>query len=106
MTTATDSRLRARPSRRFVIVGLVLCLLVAGGLSLLASNAPDGLASVAETAGFADTALDPATANSPLADYQVGAGEGQWSKSLAGVAGVLLTGAVAAGLFIWVGRRR
>jgi hypothetical protein len=31
MTTATDPRLRARPSRRFVIVGLLLCLLVAGG---------------------------------------------------------------------------
>ena len=106
MTTATDSVLRPRSSRRFVIVGLLLCLVVAGGLSLLASNAPDGLASVAETAGFADTALDPATANSPLADYQVDAGENHWSRSLAGVAGVPLTGVVAAGLFKWVGRRR
>jgi hypothetical protein len=89
-----------------VLVGLLICLVVAGGLSLLASTAPDGLESVAETVGFADTARDPSTAGSPLADYQVGTTAAPWSRSLAGVAGVLLTGAVAAGVFLVVGGRR
>lgn len=103
---APDSAVRAKPSRRFILIALLACLLIAGGLSLLASASPDGLSRVAENSGFAQTAQDTATANSPLANYQVGSTEDSWSRSLAGLAGVMLTGAVAAGLFLWVGRRR
>lgn len=103
---APDSAVRAKPSRRFILIALLVCLLIAGGLSLLASASPDGLSRVAENSGFARTAQDTATANSPLANYQVGSTEDSWSRSLAGLAGVMLTGAVAVGLFLWVGRRR
>ena len=109
------------PSRRaigFSVGFLVVALLVAGGLSYFASSAPDGLDTVAldgctvsETAGgeqldgtcIAQNAGDHAMGDSPLADYALGGGDG--TVGLAGVIGVLVTLAVAGGLF-WLLRRR
>ncbi|MDN5857319.1 MAG: PDGLE domain-containing protein [Pseudonocardia sp.] len=94
---------------------LLVALVVAGGLSYLASSAPDGLDTVTlhgcEVAGeeqlegtcIAQNATDSATAGSPLADYAVGGTAG--SVGLAGVLGVLVCAAVGGGLF-WVLRRR
>lgn len=102
---------------------LVIALLIAGGLSYLASSDPDGLDTVTlhgcqvaaipdgAAAGqerldgtcIAQNAQDSATAGSPLADYAVGGGEG--TTGLAGVIGVVVTLAVAGGLF-WLLRRR
>jgi cobalt/nickel transport protein len=102
----------------FFLGFLVIALLVAGGLSSFASSDPDGLDSVtlhgcqvAEVDGkeqlhgscIAQNAQDSATAGSPLADYAVGGGEG--TTGLAGIIGVVVTLAVAGGLF-WVLRRR
>ncbi|MDD7941917.1 PDGLE domain-containing protein [Actinomycetospora lutea] len=95
---------------------LVVALLLAGVVSYAASSSPDGLDAVTQTGCELDEAGEPvggqciaqnagehATANSPLADYAVGGGEG--TVGIAGVIGVLVTLVVAGGLF-WVLRRR
>ena len=93
-------------TRTFVVVGLLATLLVAGVASYYASSHPDGLEYVAEQAGFADTAEDSATADSPLSDYQVkGVENDALSGGLAGVAGALVVLLVAGGL-VYVVRRK
>jgi cobalt/nickel transport protein len=97
---------------------LVIALLVAGGLSYFASSDPDGLDSVTlsgcdvvetdageqlEGTCIAQNVTDSAAAGSPLADYAIGGAEG--TVGLAGVLGVIVTLAVAGGLF-WLLRRR
>ena len=96
--------------RRFLLGFLLAALLVAGGLSYLASSAPDGLDSVTlsgctlsaegepvDGTCIAQNAEEHGLARSPLADYSVGGAEG--STGLAGIAGVLVTLLVAGGLF-------
>ncbi len=89
-----------------VLVGLGISLLVAMGLSYLASGAPDGLeAAVLQTAceGAADpdscladlAAGDVSYDAAPLPDYALPGGSAAW---LAGGVGVLATFAVGAGL--------
>jgi cobalt/nickel transport protein len=110
------------PRSRFLLGFLLAALVIAGGLSYLASPDPDGLDSVAlhgctvsETAGgeqldgtcIAQNATESHTAGSPLADYAVGGREG--TTGLAGIAGVLVTALVAGLLFRLLsrsGRRR
>ena len=97
---------------RFLLGFLLAALVIAGGLSYLASPNPDGLDSVAlngctvtETeAGeqldgtcIAQNATESRTAGSPLADYAVGGADG--TTGLAGVIGVLVTGLLAGLLF-------
>ena len=103
---------------RFYVGFLVVALLIAGGLSYFASSAPDGLDTVAlngcqtvQTAGgeqltgdcIAQHAAEHATAGSPLADYSLFGGDG--TVGPAGIIGVIVTLAVAGGLF-WLLRRR
>jgi cobalt/nickel transport protein len=103
---------------RFYVGFLVVALLVAGGLSYLASSAPDGLDTVAlngcqtvQTAGgaqltgecIARNATHHAAAGSPLADYSIFGGNG--TVGAAGIIGVLVTLGIAGGLF-WLLRRR
>jgi cobalt/nickel transport protein len=109
------------PSRRgagFHVGFLIVALIIAGGLSYFASPHPDGLDSVTlegcqvtEVDGaeqldgdcIAQHARDSATAGSPLADYSIGGGDG--TAGPAGVIGVLVTLALAGGVF-WLLRRR
>ncbi|HEX6888856.1 MAG TPA: PDGLE domain-containing protein [Candidatus Nanopelagicales bacterium] len=87
-------------------VGLTVSLLLAGVVSYYASSSPDGLNKVAEDLGFASDAKDSATSSSPLAGYEAsGVEHDRLAVGLAGVAGVLLTAALAFGLFLWLGRR-
>lgn len=87
-------------------VGLAMSLLLAGVVSYYASSSPDGLEKVAGDLGFIDSAQDSAVANSPLSDYGVsGVGDERLSVGFAGVVGVLLTAAIAFGLFTWLARR-
>lgn len=107
-TTPSSSADTARrtPLRTVVLVGLAVCALLGGGLSLLASSHPDGLEFVAEKLGFSDSAADHGAAGSPLADYALrGVGSEPVSGALAGLIGVVVVAVVAFGL-MWVLRRR
>jgi cobalt/nickel transport protein len=102
----------------FLLGFLAVALLVAGGFSYLASPDPDGLDTVAlqgcqvtgTDAGeqltgtcIAQNTTDHAMSSSPLAGYAVGGGAG--TTGLAGILGVIVTLALAGGLF-WALRRR
>ena len=93
-------------TRRFVVAGLLLALLVAGVASFYASSHPDGLEYVAEKTGFLHTAEDSAAADSPLADYSTkGVDDPRLSGGIAGVAGSVLVLVLAGGLFMLLRRR-
>lgn len=99
------------PARRGIalvlIVGMVLSVVLAGAVSLFASNSPDGLESVAEQQGFADTGEESAAADSPFADYGVsGLEENRWSVGVAGLAGVAVTAGLAFLVFRSLAARR
>jgi cobalt/nickel transport protein len=97
---------RPARTRTFLLVGLAVALLIAGVGSYYASSAPDGLEATAAEQGFAHTARDSATADSPLADYAVsGVDDGRLSGGLAGVIGVVLVLTLAGGLTLLVRRR-
>lgn len=113
----TSSQQQQRPVRFFVAFGVV-ALLIAGVLSYLASSHPDGLdtvtlngCEVTETDGgeqlsgecIAQHAREHDMAASPLADYTVGGDDSL--LGLSGVLGVVVTLAVAGGLF-WLARPR
>lgn len=102
------------PDRKVWVGLLIITLLIAGGLSYLSSPSPDGLDSatlrgceVVDRDGteqlvgqcIAQDARDHALAGSPMADYAVGGAEG--TGGVAGVIGVVVTLAVAVGLF-WI----
>lgn len=106
----------SRPATRFHLGFLIVALIVAGGLSYFAASTPDGLDSATlagctlndegEPVGgtcIAQNAEDHALGGGPFADYSLGGGEG--TVGLAGIVGVLVTLAVAGGLF-WVLRKR
>jgi cobalt/nickel transport protein len=94
-------------NKKFYIGGLLVSLVLAGFVSFYASSQPDGLEKVAEEVGFLETAKEPATAGSALADYGVAGVENERaSVGVAGVIGVAATGVVATGLFIYLGKRK
>ncbi len=93
-------------TRRIVVVGLLVSALVAGVLSFYASRQPDGLSSVAQSLGFADTARDSATSGSPLAGYSVsGVSDARLSGGLAGLVGLAVVGLLMTGLVLLLRRR-
>lgn len=97
-------------TRRLVLVGSAVCLLVAGVVSFFASSHPDGLEHVAHTLGFAGSARTSAAEGSPLAGYGVeGVSNGFVSGGLAGVLGLVVVAVVMGGLVLLLrrlGRRR
>lgn len=115
MTTPADTSSR----KTFWIAFVVVILLIAGGVSYLASSNPDGLDSATlqgcevvdvdgaeELTGscIAQHAESHPLEASPLADYSVGGGE--WTGGIAGILGVIVTLAVAGGLFWLIARRK
>lgn len=93
-------------SRRLLLGGLLIALLVAGFGSYYASSRPDGLDMVAETTGFSDREEQSAAADGPFADYSTrGVDDERVSGGIAGVVGTLVVLALSGGLF-WVLRRR
>ncbi len=93
-------------TRRLVVIGLVVSALVAGVLSFYASGHPDGLSSVAQSLGFADTARDSATSGSPLAGYSMaGVSDARLSGGLAGLVGLAVVGLLMTGLVLLLRRR-
>lgn len=92
--------------RGFLLVGLLVALLLAGGVSYFASSAPDGLNRVAADHGLDRTQEPSGTAGSPLAGYGTeGVHHAALSGAVAGVVGVGLTLLLAGGLFLLVRRR-
>lgn len=91
---------------RFLAVGLLVALLLAGVGSYYASSHPDGLEYVAGRTGFLDSADDPVDTGSPFADYGTkGVDDERLSGGIAGVAGVGLTLLIGGGLFQVLRRR-
>ena len=94
-------------NRKFIVMGVLVSALLAGGASYYASSHPDGLEKVAEEIGFIDTAKDSANADTALADYGVkGIENERLSVGAAGVIGVVATGAVSGGLFLLLRRKK
>ena len=89
--------------KRFFVGFAVVSLLLAGVVAYFADSNPDGLDHVTEQHGIAEHAQDHPLAGWPLADYALG-GDDRFT-GLAGVIGVVLTLAVAGGLF-WLLRKR
>ncbi len=94
-------------NRNFLILGLLISALLAGGASFYASSSPDGLEKVAEDIGFIETAKDHANSDTALADYGIkGIENERLSVGAAGVIGVVATGAVSGGLFLLLRRKK
>lgn len=97
---------RSVSNRTFLVMGLAASLFLAGVLSFYASSSPDGLERVGQDVGFIDSATVSATSTSPLVDYGVaGIADARLSGGLAGIIGVLVTGAAAYGLFQFLKRK-
>ena len=93
-------------TNKFITAGFLVAALLAGGASYYASSHPDGLEKVAEDIGFIDTAKDSAVANSPLADYGIkGIDNARVSGGLAGILGIIATGAVGGALFMFIRKK-
>ena len=94
----------------FAIGAVLVAMLLAAFVSPFASTQPDGLNRVAINKGFDNHAKASAADSSPLAGYSVqGVPRAKVSKGLSGIAGVLITLAVAGLLFGGLGlfiRRR
>ncbi|HEX2176226.1 MAG TPA: PDGLE domain-containing protein [Nocardioidaceae bacterium] len=96
-----------RPNRRrFYVAFAVVALLLAGVVSSFASSSPDGLERVADDQGMAQAEKEHDLADSPLADYGIGAiDNGLVSGGVAGVVGVLVVLTLTAGLTLAVRRK-
>lgn len=102
---------RLMPGRAAVGGFVAIGLLVAAGLVVfvapLANSDPDGLERVAADQGFADTADESATVDSPLADYGVvGVEDERIGTITAGLVGTVLVFALGIGLLVVVRRKR
>jgi len=94
-------------ARKFLLIGFLASVLLAGVVSYYASSSPDGLEKAAEDVGFLDEATDSAVADSPLADYAVsGVDNERVSVALAGVLGVIVMAVVAGGGFMLLARKK
>jgi cobalt/nickel transport system permease protein len=95
----------ARSSVGGVAVVFGLMAVVAAGLSFLASGSPDGLESVGERLGFLSE-TDAVFGSSPIPDYLVpGVDNEALAGVLAGVVGIIVTGALLYGAFGALRRR-
>lgn len=78
-------------TRRLLLAGLVVALVLAGVASFYASASPDGLNRVAGDLGFASAERASGAESGPLAGYEVaGVGDSRLSGGLAGVLGCLV----------------
>jgi cobalt/nickel transport system permease protein len=90
---------RAVPLRTFVLAAGLTAVAVAAVVSQFAVDDPDGLERVAENEGFAQSGSDHALADGPFADYATdGIDNESVSLAVAGITGVVVTLAVAAGM--------
>lgn len=96
----------SKRTRAVVLIGLLVALVLAGGVSYYASRSPDGLNKVAVDKGFDKGEKKHALDDSPLSGYGTkGVDNDRLSGGLAGVAGVGLTFLIGGGLVLVVRRR-
>jgi cobalt/nickel transport protein len=92
---------------KFYLVFFAAALVLAAVFSFYASSSPDGLEKVAGEIGFSDSAKDHANSDFALADYGVDGIENErFSVGIAGVIGVVATGAAASVLFLALRRKK
>jgi cobalt/nickel transport system permease protein len=92
--------------RALFLVGLVVALVLAGGVSQFASSDPDGLTKVAADHGLDAKEREHDLADGPLSDYSAkGVDDDRLSGAVAGTAGVALTLVLAGGLFLLIRRK-
>jgi cobalt/nickel transport system permease protein len=90
-------------NKKFLVVGLIVSLVIAGFLSFYASSNPDGLEKATADQGLDITAVDSANSDSVLADYGVAGVESERASAfLGGFIGVAITGLAGAGLYLWL----
>ena len=90
-------------SKKLLVVGLLVSIVIAGFLSFYASSQPDGLEKVTADQGLDVNAVDSANSDSALADYGVAGVENERASAfLGGLIGVAITGLAGAGLFFWL----
>jgi len=93
-------------NRKFIVMGVLVSALLAGGASFYASSHPDGLEKVAGDIGFLDTSKKHTNADKLLADYGVkGIENDRLSTGAAGVIGVIATAGLSTGLFLVLRRK-
>lgn len=96
-TTPAEERV---PIRTFAIAGTLAALVLAVVVSQFAADAPDGLESVAAQTGIDRSATEHSLGDGIFADYATeGIGNESLSLAVAGGSGVVITLAVAYGLF-------
>lgn len=86
-------------TKKLVLVGAVISLVIAGIVSYFASSNPDGLEKVSGDKGLDVNVTDSAVSDSIFADYGIAGLEN--STGLAGVIGVIITAVIAYGLVKW-----
>lgn len=90
-------------SKKLLVVGLLVSIVIAGFLSFYASSHPDGLEKVTADQGLDVNAVDSANSDSALADYGVAGVENERASAfLGGVIGVAITGLAGFGLYFWL----
>ncbi|MEI6666214.1 MAG: PDGLE domain-containing protein [Chloroflexota bacterium] len=92
-------------TRRLILGGLLIAIVIAASSAFIASGSPDGLERVAQDHGFLDRAQD--APYRVLPDYTVpGLGDGPISTIVAGAVGVVLVAGIALGAGSVLRRRR
>jgi cobalt/nickel transport system permease protein/cobalt/nickel transport protein len=88
------------------VVGVLVCLVLAGFASFYASTKPDGLSFVAGEHGFLGSVGPHTGDGSPFAGYETkGVDDARVSRGTAGIVGGALVFVIAGGLFLAVRRR-
>ena len=90
-------------SKKLLVVGLLVSIVIASILSFYASSQPDGLEKVTADQSLDVYAVDSANSDSALADYGVAGVENERASAfLGGLIGVAITGLAGAGLYFWL----
>jgi hypothetical protein len=84
--------------KKWIYIWIAISLFIAGAVSLLASQHPDGYEKAGKELGFIDRATS--YLHSPLPDYAIPGMHSWLSSSLSGIIGVVIT----FGLFLLLGK--